>query len=107
MSSRAGSASLVAHAILGPHQLQDLDGLVQPGAALAERHAEHLVLGGDVAKSEADGEAAVGDDVQGGQFLGQHDRVVERCDHDLRHEPDVRVELACQPGQHRHRLQPA
>src|SRR6202030_4567199 len=43
---------LVAHPVLGPHQLEDLDGLVQPGAALVERDPEQLVLAGDVAQAQ-------------------------------------------------------
>ena len=46
-----------------------------PGGSIGD--AEALVLGGDPAGAEADLHAAVGEQVEGGQLLGQHDRLVE------------------------------
>jgi hypothetical protein len=43
--------------------------------------------------------------VEAGEILGQQDRVVHRRHHHRGDQPDVRIDLGGQAGEHRHRLQ--
>ena len=72
-----------------PQQPQDVDRLVGPAAAAGEIDARGRGLAGQ--RAEADGQQphpAPGQDVDRGQPLGQHDRVVIRQQQDRRAEQD-------------------
>ena len=94
-------------AVVGPQLAQQPQPLLEARDPLLERHAERLVLGLHVAEPEADVEPALADDVERRELLGEHHRVVERRDHDLGRQAGVGAHLARQPGERRHRLQPA
>jgi hypothetical protein len=93
--------------VLRPQPGHHLEALVEPGRPGLVGHAEVVELVGLVAQAGAEDQAALGDDVQGRDLLGEDHRVVQRRDHDLGDQPDVRVDLRGEPGQQRYGLQPA
>ena len=82
--TEAVELAVVGDAVLGPEPLDDVDALLEPGAALVHAHAEDLELLGDEGAAEAHVETAVAEVVQHRQLGGELDRVVERRDHGAR-----------------------
>ncbi|WP_275693169.1 hypothetical protein [Nocardioides sp. TF02-7] len=99
--------AVVGDRVLGPQLLQQLQRLVEPARALLERHVEVVELLPPVAEPGAEHQTALGHHVEGRDLLGEQHRVVERRDHDVGDEADVRLHLGREPRHQRHRLQPA
>src|SRR6266850_4731255 len=79
--AEAVELTVVGDAILGPEPPDDVEALLEPGAALVHAHAEDLELLRDEGAPEAHVETAVAEVVQHRQLGGQLDRVVEGRDH--------------------------
>jgi hypothetical protein len=98
--------AVVGDRLLGPELLHQLQRLVEPAGPLLVGHVEVVELLGPVAETRAEDEPALGDDVEGGDLLGQHHGVVQRRDHDVGDQARARVAVGGEPGEQRHRLQP-
>ena len=70
--------AFVLHLVFSPESLDDFQRLVHPTDALFALHSKGGVLLVAVAQADAEDETAVGDAVEGGDALGQLDRVVQR-----------------------------
>ena len=70
--------------------------LLHPPEALLVGHLQVIELDRRVAGADADDQPAIADDVQRGEFLGQHHRVVEGGHDDRRSEPDLGAGLGGQ-----------
>ena len=91
--------------LLAPQQLAHLDGVVELAAAGVEVEAGGGVLLALPAHADAEVEAAVGEHVDGGGGLGQHDRAPQRGDEDVGAEAQVLGD-GTDGGEHGERLEP-
>ena len=74
--------------------------VVEQAAAGAEVETGRFVLLPLPADADAEIDATVGEDVEGGQLLGQHDRPPQRREQDVGAEPDL-VRLGGHRGERR------
>lgn len=66
-----------------PEETENLQGLVGPGAALGDRHADGVELAAELAAdADADADPATGPGVEVGKLLGHDHRVVQRQQED-------------------------
>src|SRR5215213_5305935 len=69
-----------AHSVLRPGLKQEVGALLHAGATVGEADAVAGELERAIAAADADDVAATREDVEGGGFLGQAERVMERQD---------------------------
>ena len=70
-------------ALLAPERLADLERVVEQAAARAEVETGRFVLLALPADADAEVDATVREDVEGGQLLGEHDRPPQRREQDV------------------------
>ena len=93
--------------VFGPEPFDDLERLVESFAALGVWHTEVVELFAPVSEPDAEHEPTLGDDVESGDLLREHHRVVQRADHDLRGQLHVRLDVSGKSRQEWNGLQPA
>jgi len=90
--------------VVVPEATHGIDVVVGPPPAGAERHADGLVLTGDITHADTDEEPALGQHVDRGQLLRQNHRIAQREDHNACTELHPRRPRRG-VGQHGHRVE--